>query len=79
MSFLFELPRSNKELLEDANCSNYFVKQIYNADEIPAHLRSKFDSIDEIFSKIIFYQMDKEKLHFEFVFFFVFSQLHLKH
>lgn len=43
MNFQFELPRSNKELLDDANCSNYFVKQIYNADEIPAFLSSKFN------------------------------------
>lgn len=41
MDFSFVLPKSNKQLLEDADCSNYFVKQIYNADEIPAQLRGK--------------------------------------
>lgn len=42
MNFAFELPKSTKELLDDANCSNYFVKQVYSANEIPPLLRSKF-------------------------------------
>lgn len=39
MDFAFEIPRNNKELLEDANCSNYFVKQVYDIAEIPKLLR----------------------------------------
>ncbi|XP_055296680.1 condensin complex subunit 1-like [Sitodiplosis mosellana] len=39
MNFEFEIPRNNKELLTDANCSNYFVKQIYDAAEIPKELQ----------------------------------------
>lgn len=42
MNFSFELPRNNKELLEDANGSNYFVRQVYTAAEIPKHLRGNY-------------------------------------
>lgn len=38
MNFTFEIPRNNKELLTDADCSNYFVKQIYDADQISTQL-----------------------------------------
>lgn len=46
MNFSFDLPRSNKGLLDETNGDNYFVKQIYNTDEIPAHLRGKFDIVN---------------------------------
>lgn len=39
MDFTFVLPRNNKELLEDGDCSSYFVKQVYNANEVPTQLR----------------------------------------
>lgn len=42
MDFSFALPKNNKQLLEDADCSNYFVKQIFNADEIPTQLRGTY-------------------------------------
>ncbi|XP_031627006.1 condensin complex subunit 1-like [Contarinia nasturtii] len=64
MNFVFEIPRNNKELLEDPNCSNYFVKQIYNVNEIQTQLRAAhnaqkrgdvfyiFDHFDTFFSVI---------------------------
>lgn len=41
MEFSFVLPRNNKELLEDTDCTNYYVKQVYSANEIPTQLRGK--------------------------------------
>lgn len=43
MEFSFIIPRNNKELLEDGDCSHYFVKQIYNANEIQTQLRGELD------------------------------------
>lgn len=75
MNFVFELPRSNKELLEDANCSNYFVKQVYSADEIPPLLRGKFRFHWGIFTA----QLNCNKMwHFGF-FPVSFLQLPIKH
>ena len=41
MEFTFKLPRNNKELLEDDDGSNYFVRKVYNANEIPTQLRGE--------------------------------------
>lgn len=50
MNFAFEIPRNNKELLaEDGNCSNYFVKQIYDAPQIPTQIRGKFRVAIELY------------------------------
>lgn len=43
MEFSFIIPRNNKELLEDGDCSHYFVKQIYNANEIQTQLRGELE------------------------------------
>lgn len=39
MDFTFVLPRNNKDLLEDGDGANYFVKQVYNANELQTQLR----------------------------------------
>lgn len=41
MDFTFVLPRNNKDLLEDGDCTQYYVKQQYNANEIPNQLKGK--------------------------------------
>lgn len=43
MDFQFEIPRNNKELLGNANGSNYFVVQVYNAAELPTLIRGNYD------------------------------------
>lgn len=53
MSFVFEIPKRNKDLIEDPNCSNYFVRQVYEINEISKYLRCKFIIfIFEIFAKL---------------------------
>lgn len=42
MEFSFVLPRNNKELLEDGDCTHYYVKQLYNANEIQTQLRGMY-------------------------------------
>lgn len=49
MDFQFIIPRNNDELL-DSHGNNYFVKQVYNANEINYHLKGKcayFNSIQQ--------------------------------
>lgn len=73
MNFAFELPRSNRELLDDANCSNYFVKQVYNPDEIPPLLRGKCRFFLRICTIRFQLQWNVAFGIFLFVFFFFFS------
>lgn len=41
MEFSFVIPRANKDLLEDAEVSSYYVKNVYTHSEIPDRLRGK--------------------------------------
>lgn len=40
MDFQFIIPRNNEELL-NSHGNNYFVKQVYNPNEINYHLKGK--------------------------------------
>lgn len=62
MDFRFVLPKSKKQLLEDADCSNYFVKQIFSADEIPAQLRG------ECIWNVLYFILSFRVLNFQFFF-----------
>lgn len=41
MEFSFVIPRTNKDLLEDAEVSSYYVKNVYTPNEIPDRLRGE--------------------------------------
>lgn len=40
MEFSFVIPRNNKDLL-DADVSGYYVKQVYNPNELSQHIRGE--------------------------------------
>lgn len=41
MEFSFVILRANKDILEDAEVSTYYVKNVYTHNEIPVRLRGK--------------------------------------